>query len=694
MSNHPTNPSGQAGPTHELPGIGNPSSHQYIKKQDPYIRNKYTGRPIVEDRDERNEETVYPPTQHIQTPDEDTLVQPKPSKWQIWWPRIRVTLACFLPVVLETLDYTVVATAQTTIASYFNRLDLQSYVGTSYVLGSTVFLPIFASLADVFGRYWAMQSSIIIFLIGSALSTGATSMAIVLLGRGIAGVGAAGLLTVIRILLSDSQSLDDNNILGALMVVVYSTGFSIGPSVGGAILKTSWRWVFGINLPVCAVSVVIFFLLLRTTSKGPQPPQHLNRLNIPEFTKTEFLSKYPPGLKTSLQRIDTVGALIFIVSGIAILLGLNWGSTDSGGWNQPKVIISLVIGVILIPVFVLWEYVVDHSTDYLVDSGLRPMIQQISRPTKLEGMGFRARLTRLAPSFVEITDPMLPMNMFRSIDVIACNFATLTSGMVMLGIFYFVSIFFIIVGGKDATKAGIQCLYFAPGIGIGAVISIVMVKVLRQPKPTILLGLVVTPLAIGLLGQAMYENNAKHIMGFMIMSGAGIGIAFGPLTYQIRFTQPEDRVAIAVASNLFFRTAGGVIGLAQLSAVMFSQVRTYITKQIISGRITPSDAVRISASLASVGTVHGGGTSSTTGSGGIFGLPDNLRAVTTEAFKDGIRWAFLSLLPWLGISLLVCLFLTRVDPERLNVKSGQVDITETNREKRQRRGDIEVAPVQ
>ncbi|CAG8692177.1 194_t:CDS:2, partial [Acaulospora colombiana] len=626
--------------------------------------------PVVENRDER---AVYPPTQHTQAPDEDTLVPPQPSKWHIWWPRVRVTLACFLPVVLETLDYTVVATAQTTIASYFNRLDLQSYVGTSYVLGSTVFLPIFASLADVFGRYWTMQSSIIIFLIGSALSTGATSMAVVLLGRGIAGVGAAGLLAVIRILLSDSQSLDDNNILGALMVVVYSTGFSIGPSVGGAILKISWRW----------------------TSKGQQPPQHLNRLNIPESTRVQFLSKYPPGLKTSIKRIDTVGALIFIVLGIAILLGLNWGSTDSGGWNQPKVIVSLVIGIILIPVFVLWEYIVDHSTDYLVNSESQGDIEstvalnlQLGKGPKSNEMGFRARLTRLAPSFVEITDPMLPMNMFRSIDVIACNFATLTSGMVMLGIFYFVSIFFIIVGGKDATKAGVQCLYFAPGIGIGAVISIVMIKALRQPKPTVLLGCVITPLAVGLLGQAMYENNQKHIMGFMIMSGAGIGIAFGPLTYQIRFTQPEDRVAIVVASNLFFRTAGGVIGLAQLSAVMFSQVRSYIKKQVISGRITLSDAGRISASLASVGTVHGGGTSSA-GSGGIFGLPDNLRTVTTEAFKDGIRWAFLSLVPWLGISLLLCLFLTRVDPERLNVKSGQVDIPEVNREKRQRRGDIE-----
>jgi hypothetical protein len=141
--------------------------------------------------------------------------QPTLSSWQIWKPRILLLVAVFLPVFLETLDYTgksltvmitatlsphchsaVVATSQSNIASVFNRLDLQSYIGTAYVLGSTVFLPLFASLADVYGRYWAMQSSVVFFIIGSAISTGANSMTTLLVGRGIAGIGAAGLLTV------------------------------------------------------------------------------------------------------------------------------------------------------------------------------------------------------------------------------------------------------------------------------------------------------------------------------------------------------------------------------------------------------------------------------------------------------------------------------------------------------------------
>jgi MFS family permease len=64
------------------------------------------------------------------------------------------------------------------------------------LLTSTVFLPLFASVADIYGRHFALQLSLIFFIAGSALSTGAMNMEMMLAGRGISGIGAAGLLTV------------------------------------------------------------------------------------------------------------------------------------------------------------------------------------------------------------------------------------------------------------------------------------------------------------------------------------------------------------------------------------------------------------------------------------------------------------------------------------------------------------------
>ena len=72
-------------------------------------------------------------------------------------------------------------------------------------------------------------------------------MAMMLAGRGIAGIGAAGLLTVIRVILADTRSLDANNRQAAAMFFLYAVGFSAGPSIGGALTSVNFRWVFAIK---------------------------------------------------------------------------------------------------------------------------------------------------------------------------------------------------------------------------------------------------------------------------------------------------------------------------------------------------------------------------------------------------------------------------------------------------------------
>lgn len=141
-----------------------------------------------------------------------------------------------------------------------------SYIGTSYLLTSTVFLPFFAAVADVYGRHFGLQISLLLFLIGSALSTGAVNMAMVLAGRGIAGIGAAGLLTVcflsitrmflsllqlVRTILSDTDSLDANNVQQSAIFLLYSVSFSVGPVIGGFLVTANFRWVFAIKCASC-----------------------------------------------------------------------------------------------------------------------------------------------------------------------------------------------------------------------------------------------------------------------------------------------------------------------------------------------------------------------------------------------------------------------------------------------------------
>lgn len=114
---------------------------------------------------------------------------------------------------------------------------------------------------------------------------------------------------------------------------------------------------------------------------------------------------------------------------------------------------------------------------------------------------------------------------------------------------------------------------------------------------------------------------------------------------------------------------------------MYSRVRSYITDAVFSGRITPIQALQISTSLNSVGSEFGG----------IFSLPAELRQVVTDAFRDGLRWAFISLLPWLGIAWVLCLFLPKVPDERLNQLPGLTPKQQQEKKEAERKAAVAAA---
>jgi hypothetical protein len=94
---------------------------------------------------------------------------------------------------------------------------------------------------------------------------------------------------------------------------------------------------------------------------------------------------------------------------------------------------------------------------------------------------------------------------------------------------------------------------------------------------------------------------------------------------------------------------------------MYSRVRSYITDQVTSGNITVEQALQLSASLGSIDSTGGG----------IFSLPKSLQDIITAAFRDGLRLAFFSLLPWLGIACVLSLFLSTIPEERMNARPGE-----------------------
>ncbi|THH30779.1 hypothetical protein EUX98_g3402 [Antrodiella citrinella] len=527
-----------------------------------------------------------------------------------------------LPVFLETLDYTIVATAQAHIASIFNSLPLQSYIGTVYLLTSTVFLPLFATFADIFGRHWTLQLALLLFMVGSAISTGSNNMPTLLAGRGIAGIGAAGLLAAVRIILADSVSLDANNWQQSAMFFLYTIGFCLGPFIGGALFNVSFRWVFAINLPCAAAAMVIAFVLLRGRTKSAVIRELPDSSNVGH--KESFGRR--------LFRVDWIGAIMFMGAGILVLLALNWGSSER--WSETKVIVSWVIGGVLAIGFVIWEVVLEHIGETSDNS------------------------SRL------FVDPMIPMSLFRSLDVCVVMYATFVTGVIMLVMFYFVAIFSTIVNGLSPDKAGAQLIYFAPGMGGGSIISIYAIKIWRQPKYPAILGGIVETVALGLISLGMEHNNQSQVDGFMAMAGVGVGLSLGPLAVHARFSQPEALVAVVSALSLFFRSFGGTVGLAQCGAVLNAKVNTFIAGAIASGAFSNSDISSLTAATAS---------SSLTSLQDISGLPPNVQQLVKDAFRNALKWCFISLIPWSALAAVLTVTLSPIQDRAYLAQQKPVD---------------------
>jgi len=164
--------------------------------------------------DQDNNELGFEPTDlgpdHVVLDDPST---PKKSTKQVVIEKIILCVALFFPLFLATLDTSMSCTLyklihsrccyrsssyrshvttpsnRVDIASQFNQLPDQSWIANAYILTNTAFLPAYGQVADIFGRHIVMQSAIFIFLVGSALCTGAQTWGMLLAGRGIAGIG-------------------------------------------------------------------------------------------------------------------------------------------------------------------------------------------------------------------------------------------------------------------------------------------------------------------------------------------------------------------------------------------------------------------------------------------------------------------------------------------------------------------------
>src|SRR6185437_17079793 len=140
---------------------------------------------------------------------------------------------------------------------------LYTWVTTGYLLTSTVMVPIYGKLSDMFGRKPIFLIGVILFLTGSAASGASQDMNQLIAFRAFQGLGAAALLPIAIAVVGDLFPPRERGKWQGVTGSVFALSSIVGPALGGWITEnTSWRWVFYVNLPVGILAMLVLIFLM------------------------------------------------------------------------------------------------------------------------------------------------------------------------------------------------------------------------------------------------------------------------------------------------------------------------------------------------------------------------------------------------------------------------------------------------
>ena len=186
--------------------------------------------------------------------------------------RLAVTLGVITGMFLAALEATVVGTAMPTVIASLGGLNHYSWVFSAYLITSTITVPVWGKLSDLYGRRLMFQLGIAVFLLGSVLSGMAGTMTQLIAYRALQGLGAGALVPLALTIIGDVYTLEERARMQALFSGVWGISSVVGPIVGGFITdQLSWRWVFYINVPFGVAAAVIMQLSMKEPKRHGRP---------------------------------------------------------------------------------------------------------------------------------------------------------------------------------------------------------------------------------------------------------------------------------------------------------------------------------------------------------------------------------------------------------------------------------------
>ncbi|MFZ3590126.1 MFS transporter [Bacillus sp. DJP31] len=162
-----------------------------------------------------------------------------------------------ITTLISALDANIMQTASPTIVNQLGGKELFAWIFSVYMLASTIMVPLFGKLSDIYGRKKLLIIAVALFTLGSVLCGLANSMVTLIIFRGIQGLGAGGMIPLSMIILGDLFSIEKRGKIQAIFSSIWALSSIVGPILGSFFAEAlTWRWIFFINIPIGIATVL------------------------------------------------------------------------------------------------------------------------------------------------------------------------------------------------------------------------------------------------------------------------------------------------------------------------------------------------------------------------------------------------------------------------------------------------------
>ncbi|MFB9991168.1 MDR family MFS transporter [Deinococcus oregonensis] len=438
-----------------------------------------------------------------------------------------ITLVGLMVVfLLSALDQTIVSTAMPRIIEQLQGLEYYSWVTTAYLLASTVMVPIYGKLGDLYGRKPILIIGISIFLLGSVLcgmsgepflgNLFGGGMLQLIVFRALQGLGGAALFTSAFAIIADMFDPAERAKFGGLFGSVFGLSSVVGPLIGGFLTDhgsstvlgyfiEGWRWVFYVNLPLGAVA--LFMILV----------------------------KMPNLSHKATGKIDLLGAALITATTVPLLLALTWGG-NTYPWGSGRILTLFAVSVVSLVLFIVVE-----------------------RRTK---------------------DAILPLDLFKNRTFTFANLASFVINMAFIGIVMFLPLFMQTVQGISATNSGLSMLPLMLGLISSSIVSGLLVARSGNYKGFLIGGSIVIVIGVLFLSQIGVETSRLDLAWRMFIVGLGLGPTMSMFNLAVQNAVPMNQIGVATSSSQFFRQIGTTIGAAIFGTLLLNNLQTELPKYL------------------------------------------------------------------------------------------------------------------